>query len=89
METGEDSTARFDEWFPVIFLIPAKLVLGFLDQAVWAQWAALFAGTAGIVLLFWSVAETVRDRLTSRIFGHAIVTGLAVGFGFLAVDFLT
>jgi hypothetical protein len=89
VETEEGSTTHFDEWFPMIFLIPAKLVLRFLDQVDWAQWAAFFAGTAGVVLLIWSVVETVRDRLTSRIFGHVVVAALSVSFGFQAVDFLT
>jgi hypothetical protein len=89
VETEEESATRFDEWFPMIFLLPAKLVLRFLDQAAWAQWAALFAGAAGIVLLVWSAVESIRLRLGSRIFGHAVVTAIAVSFGFQAVDFLT
>jgi hypothetical protein len=89
VETEEESTTRFDEWFPMVFLLPGKLALRFLDQAVWVQWVALFVGAVGIVLLVWSLVESVRDRLSSRIFGHAIVSAIAVTFGFQAVDFLT
>ena len=73
----------------MIFLIPANLVLRFLDQAVWVQWAALFAGAVGTVLLVWSVVETIRGRLTSRIFGHVVVSAIAVSLGLQAVDVLT
>lgn len=88
METEEESATRLDEWSSIALLLPGKLALRFLDQAVWVQWVALIVGAIGIVLLVWSIVETARNRLTSRIFGHVVVTAIAVTFGFQAVDFL-